>query len=50
MAGGQKGENIDQRGAEGGTVNGRVGKGVGATIFLLLISDTFLPCWIRTFL
>jgi hypothetical protein len=43
MARGQKGENIDQRGAEGGIVNGKVRKRMGAAIFLLLISVTFLP-------
>ena len=43
MAGGQKGENVEQRCAEGGTVNGTVRTGAGAAIFLLLISVTFLP-------
>jgi len=47
---GQKGGNIDQRGAEGGILNGRVRKGSGSHN----ISPTdfcYFPilCWTRTF-
>ena len=43
MVGGQQGENIRQRGAEGGIVKGRVRKGRGIlNIILLLFSVTFL--------